>query len=378
MRAQIAALLAGLALLVGCPAKGTPPAEAGPATDPTARPALAPFRLLFPDLDAPVLGIWGASASDILMVGGTAVKSRALLFRDGRYFQVETGARSALWWAFGFARDDIFAVGEEATILHFDGRRFSTLAMGGPDDATYWGIWGPSRDDLWVVGGSTQLGGPKAVVLRGDGRAFTPLQLPDAPAVNLYKVWGAAGEVFIVGEQGVIYRSVGGGPLTRMASNTTETLFTVTGLGPRDVYAVGGTANGVVIHYDGAAWTRIDGDALPRVLNGVAVSSGLDPLVVGQRGSAGRRHGGVFEALDTPTTRTLHVVWTDGRSVALAAGGNLGAVQGRGVRGSVLVAGPLPAREIEDWPDDPPRRAVDGGGGEGDAGREGVGDDGGR
>jgi len=54
---------------------------------------------------------------------------------------------TALW---GFAADDIWAVGLRGTVLHYDGRAWTSMDAGVTTD--FYAVWGATPGDVWVVG----------------------------------------------------------------------------------------------------------------------------------------------------------------------------------------------------------------------------------
>lgn len=54
---------------------------------------------------------------------------------------------NALW---GFAADDIWAVGLRGTVLHYDGRMWTSIDAGVKTD--FYAVWGAKSGDVWVVG----------------------------------------------------------------------------------------------------------------------------------------------------------------------------------------------------------------------------------
>lgn len=66
---------------------------------------------------------------------------------------------------------------------------------------------------------------------------------------------------------------------TAMASPTTETLRGIWAAGPKDIYAVGDA--GIVIHYDGVAWTKVATQFLTRTLYEIWGSGPSDIYVLG-------------------------------------------------------------------------------------------------
>lgn len=99
----------------------------------------------------------------------------------------------------GFHSKDIYAVGNEGTILHYDGSGWSEMKCS--TDATLNGIWGSSPENIFAVGdGGT-------ILQYEDGRW---VEMECTASENLNAVWGRSKkDVFAVGERGrILYYDV--------------------------------------------------------------------------------------------------------------------------------------------------------------------------
>src|SRR5207302_458891 len=74
----------------------------------------------------------------------------------------------------GTSATDVFAVGENGTILHFDGLAWSTMPSG--STANLASVWGASSTEVYASAGSN-------TILRYNGASWAPLTLPP-PAPN--------------------------------------------------------------------------------------------------------------------------------------------------------------------------------------------------
>jgi hypothetical protein len=147
------------------------------------------------------------------------------------------------------AADDIWAVGSEQLLLHYDGTGWSG-SFDGKKPALR-AIWANGGSDLWAVGDSGS-------VLHRQGGAWTPVTI--APATNnLTSVFGfGAGDLWV------------GGSYTAWHYNgSTATPYSlpgaVTGLwgsSSTDVWAVGKGSTygtGFIAHWNGTSWTQQSG-----------------------------------------------------------------------------------------------------------------------
>jgi len=155
------------------------------------------------------------------------------------------------------AAGSVFAVGADATVLHWAGSRWSQSPsfLGGLR-----GLWGTGPNDVYAVGDSINHWdgtGWHMAVPSSSGPSHASLRGP------FFGVWGSGpDDVFVVGGSGVIVHW-DGNDWTDLASGEPWDIVGVSGVGRSDVFAVGGplSGNGFLIHWDGAAWSTIWTDA---------------------------------------------------------------------------------------------------------------------
>ncbi|EYF04760.1 BNR repeat domain protein [Chondromyces apiculatus DSM 436] len=289
------------------------------------------------DLDGAVLSIWGSGPEDVYAVGGplgnSGPTSLVVHFDGASWRRLSPGGNETFWWVGGSGPDDVWMVGEGGRITHLGGQGFTEHTSG--TTATLWGVWSAGPDEAWAVGGTPGgQAGEDDVVLHWDGTMWIREVLPGAPLGRaLYKVWGAsADDVYVVGEAGVMWRRQAG-TWTRLPELTQSTLFTVTGCGPDEVWAVGGSS---VLRAEGGEFTALD-VSLPNLVNGVACGPPGSVLVVGSGGVKHRLVEGqwVSDFLDPPND-DLHSAWADGQGAFWAAGGDFFTSPAAGPRRGVV------------------------------------------
>ena len=121
---------------------------------------------------------------------------------------------NAIW---GTSDQDIWAIGDYGTVLHWDGsswseRRNDSVTQG----RNLWKVWGTRPSNIWAVGGSkirSDASDPGAgIVLRWDGEKWTNLQtmprnLEQTKLTYQIGVWGASErDIWVVGQGGSIQR----------------------------------------------------------------------------------------------------------------------------------------------------------------------------
>ena len=94
----------------------------------------------------------------------------------------------------GSAADDVFAVGARGTILHWDGKEWSSMDSGSETFLT--GVWGTGPHDVYATGSG-------GTVLRWDGRAWTPMRTGTSWQLNA--IAGVpGGPAFVVGDAALV------------------------------------------------------------------------------------------------------------------------------------------------------------------------------
>jgi|GEM_PF-1728696 len=153
-----------------------------------------------------ITGMWGTSSGSIWATAdsGLIIKHNNAQALEGGWQQIATGSPYDLEDIWGSKADDIYAVGERGTILHYSGKTWDPVASI-PTNQTLNAIWGSGPDDIFVVG-------DWGVILHYDGVHWS-LQT-NTSNQHLFDVWGFNGQ---------------------------------------DVYAAG--FSGTILHYDGLTWT---------------------------------------------------------------------------------------------------------------------------
>jgi len=180
--------------------------------------------------------------------------------------------------------EDVFAVGDNGTILHYEGSTWSPMDSGTVMDLQ--SVWGSSRSDIYAAGTTFSsyedpIGG---VLLHYDGSAWSDgPTLPGADAQIYSDVWGtSASDVYITGGAiygydwasfpyvlGLIFHYDGASwsIALRWFYIGYFVFAGVWGSSPSDVFAIGNwdnydlvnPENGfVIVHSDGKRWTLMD------------------------------------------------------------------------------------------------------------------------
>ncbi len=257
-----------------------------------------------------LLAVWGTSASDVWVVGGRGELTGppTILHFDGEaWSRVDSGQRSLdLWWVFGFAGGDVFFTGADGAILRYRNASFERMQT--PRSGTIFGLWGAAPDDLWAVGKGDDSTG---IVWRYDGSQWRDATPPDAPSLVL-KVHGQrTDDVWMSCANGVTLHW-DGAALTSVATGVTSSLFSVVTT-PEVAVAVGGdTGQGAIVeHTAGSAGWTVQPSPAPVTWRGVAAGAGR-VFAVGESGVVGERTSAGWTLIDRfVTPLTFHAAWVD-------------------------------------------------------------------
>lgn len=308
-------------VMVGLDASCTAPPPPPPANG-EPPPSATAWRAAFDSADTGALSsVWGSSANDIFIVGGTPDGGEVYHFDGSTWRAMEIPQVPLLVWIFGFGPNDVIAVGEQGGAIRFDGETWEPLDTGTDEDL--WGIWGNSSSDAWVVGGDVGTGDP--VILHFDGDEFTQVDVPDndRSATSLFKVWGIGSKVFAVGENGLIIEfSNGVWSQVPAGAAADDDFVSLWGTSETNIVAVGGRGSARIARYDGSNWTTELFSGTPG-LNAVFMDNEDFAIVGGING-----FGGAFstvtnelESESTPTNVAIHAAWGDGTGNYYAVGG---------------------------------------------------------
>jgi len=237
---------------------------------------------------------------------------------------MNSGTTNNLKDVWGSSATDIFAVGADGIILHYDGNPEGTWSAMDSSITTNTlnGVWGSSASDVFAVGDD-------GIILHYDGNPEGTWSVMDnsISSSTLNDVWGSSpSDVFAVGWNGTIlhYDDDGSG-WDAIGSQETQAHYFggVWGSSATDVYVVGGFTDNEIFHYDGATWVNTfssEGNEL--FLQAVWGSSASNVFAVGTGGITHHYKGSVWDTMNSGTTNTLKDVWGSSASDVFAVGVN--------------------------------------------------------
>lgn len=291
-----------------------------------------------------LLGVWGDARARSIWVAGGYVGVDPARVTDGRVgrlveyrnsaFTTRCTTDAALWWVHG-VEGEVWAVGDNARVLRRRGGGCEVMQLGltwSEGAPTFWGVRAYAADDVWIVGGSPRIDGPRAVLVHYDGARFeraTGLP-PEALTQNLYKIDGDRRAMVIAAGGGLILSGDGSrwgvSPHDPAATvrGYDNRLFTVSCEAFAGCWAVGGIASAVLLSQGPRGWmSRTELAADIQGLNGVWVQDRFNVFVVGNRGVTLHSNGASRYVPSHPITEaTLHGVGGF-EGLVMAVGGEL-------------------------------------------------------
>lgn len=271
--------------------------------------------------------VWGSGPEDVFVVGGDDDRGTAFHFDGSTWssMMIPEGV-PLLVWVYGFGPDDVFAVGVEGGMAHYDGTAWSPIETNLETDL--WGIFGFSRDELWIVGGDTSSGSPLLMKYDADQETFETIELnadqnPNG-AYSLFKVWGIGDRLFAVGQRGLILSYDSGNWAYQAAGAlASEDFVSLWGNSTDHIVAVGGRANARIAVWDGSMWNTTAPSGLGG-LNGVFMNDSGRVDVGGVNGYMGlyATESDSLTDVASGTRLCIHAVWGDNAGKTYAVGGS--------------------------------------------------------
>jgi hypothetical protein len=183
-------------------------------------------------------GIWGSSPSDIHVAGvrgiwhwdGQSWKQTWKPWRGGIAFGLE------LW---GSGPDDVWAVGSDGAMVHFDGTDW--VRVSGVTEQNLRSVWGSGPDDVYV-------GGDK-VLVRFDGEQWSAV--PGFKRLNVHQLWGSGpDDIWAATDQGLRHFNGETWESTGLRERTTG----VWGTSAQDVLTL---TRDRLLQFDGSQWRSV-------------------------------------------------------------------------------------------------------------------------
>jgi hypothetical protein len=258
-----------------------------------------------------LLAVWGSSAKDVWAVGSDGT----IVHFDGQALSlVPSGVTSTLQAVHGTGPNDVWMAGDDGRALHWDGHALTQAPIA--RDTTLLGEWARRPSDVWQVG--IGIGDEVGVVCHWDGKAWRDDPVPGS--ASLWEVWGVNDELWLVGSSSKhlgLVEHVRGKQSDEIAFSGT-TLRGVWGSAPNDVWVL--PYNGPAQRWNGSAWSTPPWAACPGML-GLWGSGRNDVWAVGLSGAIAHFDGKAWSRAVSPTSDGLWSVWGSAPNDVWAVGG---------------------------------------------------------
>lgn len=254
--------------------------------------------------DGTLTNIWGTSYSDVFAVGSDGTIEH---YNGISWSSTDSGTSENLFDVWGSSPTNVYAVGSDGTILHYDSTSWNSMDINTSEDI--FGVWGTAESNVFTVGSN-------GTIQRYNGNSWNPMD--SGTSEDLFDIWGnSPSEIFAVGSGGTI-QHYDGTLWSSTDSGTSEDLFGIWGSSPSDIFTVGSA--GTIQHYDGTSWNSI-ANHTSEDLFGVWGNSPSDVFAVGSLGTILHYDGGSWNRTkDNTTGFPLNSVWSSSSSNAFAVG----------------------------------------------------------
>ena len=156
----------------------------------------------------------------------------------------------AVW---GSTADDVFAVGK-TPFVHWDGARWTRMALNAGGPVGLMGVWGSSASDVSRWASRTLR---RAWCSYGNGTTWRKMALARRTRSSRSRRFGAAVPVMCSSAAAANVLHWDGSSWTRSAGGGDD-VRSLWGSGPADVFAAGSLpAGGAIVHFDGERWSEV-------------------------------------------------------------------------------------------------------------------------
>ncbi len=212
----------------------------------------------------------------------------------------------------GLSSDNVFAVGWDGTVLHFNGLNWTAMDTSSIIDHTehisLQGIFGASQEDVFAVG-------DHGTVIHYNGSTWSAMDSTTEKV--LYHVWGdSRNNMIAVGEDGTTLK-YNGTNWSAMDVVTDKHLYRIFWISSSDLFVVG--EEGIIIHYNGSTWSIMD-SGTDKDLFGIWGNSNNSIIAVGEEGTIIKYNGSSWTSMNSPTTNNITGVWGTAEDDVYAVG----------------------------------------------------------
>lgn len=283
----------------------------------------AEWELMDSGTEETLYDVWGTSCDNVYAVGWDGT----ILHYNGSTWQIVAAFPGkhlqSLW---GSSGSDIWAVGPYSSIVHYNGSDWEEIQI--PSDQHFHDVWGTGPDNVWAVGESIAYTGYKqnrGIIWHWDGEQWSLAGYFNAGAETEFDaIWGrGTDEIYVVGHMasapGIVYNYDGTEwqRFTDWPDDLVSSYWDLWGIGEH-LFAAGHRSGslGVALYYNGSTWGELacGSGSLSRV-RGTSLDS---VYMVGHGGMILHFDGSSFSEMDSGTSDSLLGVWVSETEAAFA------------------------------------------------------------
>ena len=230
-----------------------------------------------PSFDRKVHSVWGVRGDNLYFVGritdrdttffDSTVDSNITVDAPDKPFITQynglnfadapiSGIDWGLYDIWGSSESNIYAVGYNGTVVHYDGSSWNVELTDGTSPTFLTSVWGADSANMYAGGSGGALLNNRPCEANPDSLCWNVLTTHSYHA--LWDVWGLSDtSVYMAGTNGTIinYNSTDS-IMTKMETGVNNSLYSIWGTAEDNLYAVGW--GGKIIHYNGSLWTEED------------------------------------------------------------------------------------------------------------------------
>ena len=216
----------------------------------------------------------------------------------GDFETIDTGVKKNVYGMWGTDTKNLYAVGGQGTLVHWDGGGWSVQAAFTKEDLK--AVHGSSKDDVWAVGNAGAVG-----QFNGLGWKTVPTVGTQVNYSGVYAaaVAGGPSDVWAASQQGLYRRGANG--MAKFNPSPFGNFLSIHGSGASHIWAVGMT--GVVAFWNGSVW-KAQSSGTSIALRSVWAAGPNSAYAVGEKGQIIHWDGNAWKPMGSPVTKTLYAV----------------------------------------------------------------------
>jgi hypothetical protein len=278
---------------------------------------VTPSAMVIPTTES-LRAVWGSSSSDVWAVGSNG----AIVHFDGATWRLSnSGSTENLTGVMGTDPENVWVTGDGGSVLFWNGLAWSAVSQ--VNGTTLLAVWVNGASDVWAGGvdwgGGT---GSAGYARHWDGTMWIDSDVPGTTGV--WELWASGPhDVWMVGDSasttGIVLRGEGStaNPFDTAAYDGPQ-LRGIWGAAKDDVWVA--PYQGAVEHWDGSAWSAMPTTPAGVSLLGVGGTASNDVWTVGLGGVVFHYDGGAWSPSPTGTTAPLSSIWSQSATDAWVVG----------------------------------------------------------